>query len=1335
MLARFTFLVSLFCLFSCIVSTVHAGVQRRPAIGGYQVGNVYPTGKTYLFTSAESAGAARCMPRAGSSLTGRYRIASPLGSPHPSYQADCEVRITPPEVVPPQYAFPGGSGYNLSYSSVCKNGGQVDDVTHTCALPDNPPAQPNSCGKEKGANEKGNPVDFSTGQKLQREMDYQGENGLNFSRHYMSSSAFDGFAPHWRHNFDKRMFSNLFLPDNFLREAAYVLNDDGTWGDGNLTPTGTSGPPTFATFQFQDIRFGVTEAYFTREDGSLQYHTSKDFGKTWATDSNVNFKLTMLAADATYPKGRFQLESPENDKEIYDGSNGALLEVRYRDGRVHTLSYLMVDGKPAFLRQVTDNFGRSLKFTWGGDNVLVKMTDPDQQEFLYGYDDHKLLTSVTWPDGLTRLYHYDEAANSIPTRRSQVDGFLTGISDEVQTGMLVRRSTYKYNAKGMPISTELAGGAEKYQFDYEANTVIDPLGTTRRYTFQKQDGVKLQTSVSQPAGAGCGAAITQKSYDADANIVQTSDYNGLITTYSYYPGNLPKSKTEGVGSADQRTTTREWHPVFRSPVKIAEPRLLTVYEYDSQGNIITTTEQATLDSTGAQGLTPNVTGPVRKNTATYNGFGQILTETEFRGGNERTTRYQYNPLDGNLESTTAPNGLITRFSNYNAHGDAGRIETSTGQITDMTYYPRRWIKSVNRHTNDGDSLITTYEYDSRGRILRETRSDGGSKIHNYDDAGRLINIADNIDNSIDFTLDLMGNRLLEQVRDPKGNLISQVRRTVDPLGRVQQAVSGKTAPVQDVPTTTSLTSTDNPVRVGYPLRIAATVSGDVPGNALPGNALPTGEVVFMEGTNRLAVQFLHDGKAMLDISNLPLGNHSLTAFYSGDNKNHPGTSSALVQVIQAGTNSTMTLTCPALSTVESTLTCSATMRAEGGYGTRLNGQPLKLREGNTVLATGVLQVADGVATTQLSMTGLAAGEHRFQAFYAGDAILLPNQSNQASHTVQPHAPQITRLSLSGPLDVGAIYEVGLPGLGNGTGGYATYTVVAGDTSLGDIARHLAENVQAVTAYQVKANGPTLTITGPDKASFTVSTSVRNRPILSEGEFFQQALAPRPGTSAHFGGTFDLNAEFGKTTTGPYEFHLSLARQNSTEWRPVTLEGALRPIDTENALTQLCMRLPATYSDIGCTTRKDGHYLTLDVVTPIGQTDWQASGSYYDSKGSLDLQLHPVIGAESTVLVPQPQIISVRPLGKVFAGAVYSITAGSETWRYTSSAQDNEASILNGLAAAGSGSQQYVPKVVTARYGILNLQVAAKTPVLPFTYSFTTSNYPVAIDTALVQPAR
>ena len=657
------------------------------------------------------------------------------------------------------------------------------------------------------------------------------------------------------------------------------------------------------------------------------------------------------------------------------------------------------------------------------------------------------------------------------------------------------------------------------------------------------------------------------------------------------------------------------------------------------------------------------------------------------------------------------------------------VEKPGGRITDYTYSPRRWLRSASQFSSNGDSLTTTYEYDSRGRLLRQNRPFGGIKIYNHDNAGRLINIADNIDNSIDFTLDLMGNHLLEQVRAPDGSLVSQIRRTYDALGRMQQSLSTKTVTVVDVPTTTLLSSTDNPVRSGYPLRVTALVSGE-----LPGNALPTGEVVFMEGSNRLSVQFLHDGKATLDISNLPLGSHTLSAFYSGDNRNHPSSSSEWVQVIQAGAASGITLSCPALSTIEGSVTCNANITTDAAWLSRLNGQALKLREGSTVLATGVLQVKDGAASTQFTLAGLTLGAHQFQAVYAGDAVLLASQSSVAAHTVQPHAPQITRLTLSGPLDIGATYEVSLPGH-TGVGGYATYTVQASDTSLADVARQLADNVRAATDYQVVASGATITVTGPDKVAFTVNADVYNRPTLGDGDFFQQALAPRPGTRARYTMAILKEAQFGKLTTGDYQFQLSFSRSTTTEGGSAYSLGRERPIRSNNELSALCADVRARFPNFICSNRDDNLFWYADMDTPVGQQDWRVTGSFSDSNGTIDLPVSQTAGAESTILLPQPQIISARIFGRVYPGVVYRISAGAESWQTTSSAQDTQASILNGLAAAVAQSQQYVPSVVTARNSILNLQIASKTPVLPFTYSYATSNYPVNITGSLIQASR
>ena len=41
----------------------------------------------------------------------------------------------------------------------------------------------------------------------------------------------------------------------------------------------------------------------------------------------------------------------------------------------------------------------------------------------------------------------------------------------------------------------------------------------------------------------------------------------------------------GAATAATRTISTQWHPMFRLPVQVAEPKRITTYTYDSQGNL------------------------------------------------------------------------------------------------------------------------------------------------------------------------------------------------------------------------------------------------------------------------------------------------------------------------------------------------------------------------------------------------------------------------------------------------------------------------------------------------------------------------------------------------------------------------------------------------------------------------------------------------------------------------------------------------------------------------------------------------------------------------------
>ena len=64
--------------------------------------------------------------------------------------------------------------------------------------------------------------------------------------------------------------------------------------------------------------------------------------------------------------------------------------------------------------------------------------------------------------------------------------------------------------------------------------------------------------------------------------------------------------------------------------------------------------------------------------------------------------------------------------------------------------------------------------------------------------------------------------------------------------------------------------------------------------------VPTGTMTFYDGATPVGTSPLIGGSATLLLANLTVGNHNLTAEYSGDPNYEPSTSPVLVQVITSG---------------------------------------------------------------------------------------------------------------------------------------------------------------------------------------------------------------------------------------------------------------------------------------------------------------------------------------------------------------------------------------------------------------------------------------------------
>ena len=182
----------------------------------------------------------------------------------------------------------------------------------------------------------------------------------------------------------------------------------------------------------------------------------------------------------------------------------------------------------------------------------------------------------------------------------------------------------------------------------------------------------------------------------------------------------------------------------------------------------------------------------RTTSYTYTPEGLIETIDGPRTDVADITRYTYD-TSGNRTTMTNALGQVTQYTDYDGAGRLQRMVDPNGVVTTYTYHPRGWLLSVARE-GDGQAVLTTYEYDLAGNITRIVLSPlivgmhGGAQesafMFTYDDANRLTQIRDSEGNERSYTLDDMGNRLVETDSGTGMGNTRQLTRTFDTLNRL-----------------------------------------------------------------------------------------------------------------------------------------------------------------------------------------------------------------------------------------------------------------------------------------------------------------------------------------------------------------------------------------------------------------------------------------------------------------------------------------------------------------------------------------------------------------------
>lgn len=717
--------------------------------------------KEYYSTSAEALAACQAEPNGCNDYTNNTILPYCMGTGFNAWEHRGSHGQSPTNMVIVQrygcYTTsncPSGTTLQLdgTCAAPCPSGQVRDVISGACSVP----PKSNGPSQCRAGVDNFNPINAGTGNKWQHEIDLPGGDWLlGFARYYNASTTANAssLGSGWLHTYQR----------------AVAVSPSGTW------------------------------AAVTRQDGKVYYFRQGSYGG-WAPDVDVPDLLVELK-DSSGIRTGWRYTTAEAAVETYDAAGKLLTDVAL-SSYTQTFTYSDASTPSAIapvsglLIRVTDSFGRQLNFTYEANNRLNTLTDPAGNVTRYGYDADGNLTTVTYPDyttsddtdNPTKTYVYGELAYTANVSRPHA---LTGIIDENNA----RYATFTYDAQGRAIASEHAGGVERGQLAYNADgstTLTDPLGTVRTLRFALIKGVVKLTGSDQPAGSGCAASASSVGYDASGNISYRIDFNGNRTNYGYdLSRNLETSRTEGLTASGAstpatRTINTQWHSTYRLPIKITEPGLETTYTYDAKGNI---TQKKLKDLATLRTRIWNT-------AYTYSTAGLLLSKSEDGSRTDVSditafTYYAPNAVcvgghfgcRGQLQQITRPFNQQTRVTRYSANGQPEEIIDSNGLVTTLTYDARQRLVS-----QDVGGEGTTYSYYPTGLVSHVAWPGGVSLDYRYDDAHRLVEIKDQAGNTATYTLDALGNRTQEDIRDPGGQLARTQSRIYDALSRLQNLI-------------------------------------------------------------------------------------------------------------------------------------------------------------------------------------------------------------------------------------------------------------------------------------------------------------------------------------------------------------------------------------------------------------------------------------------------------------------------------------------------------------------------------------------------------------------
>jgi RHS repeat-associated protein len=357
-------------------------------------------------------------------------------------------------------------------------------------------------------------------------------------------------------------------------------------------------------------------------------------------------------------------------------------------------------------------------YAYDEDYNLVKVTDPNGEEWTSEYDIHGNRTKSTDPLGRSTRYEYDGAhrvtrttsPRGLDTRASyDSHGNLTYVSESTDPWHVLKNTSFDYGDYGLQTrKNETRSSGSRwwdYHYDAEGNmtSVRSPANHTSRSTYD-DNGFALTSTTPR----GKVTTTVRNAYELPTTV---TDPRGKVTTYAY---DAALNRTD-VTDRDSRHTVTTFDELNR-PVSTLRP-------------------DGTTWSIG------------------YTSTGEVASRTD--GAGEATT-YTYDHQH-RLRSATDPLSRVTTYG-YDPAGNKTSVENAAGQTTTLGYDDANQLTSVDYSSSgtpdvdytydlDGQraSMVdgtgtTTYDHDILDRLVSQTTGAGQTTTYHYDGWDRVVSI-------------------------------------------------------------------------------------------------------------------------------------------------------------------------------------------------------------------------------------------------------------------------------------------------------------------------------------------------------------------------------------------------------------------------------------------------------------------------------------------------------------------------------------------------------------------------------------------------------------------